>query len=49
VQRPGRAIGQHRHPAPADPLGLGYLDRDAGQDLLARGPAVSAVPARPRR
>jgi hypothetical protein len=41
VQRSGRAVGQHRHPAPADPLRLVDLHRDAGEHLLAAGPAAA--------
>ena len=40
VQRLSRAICQHRHPAPADPLRLAHLHRNAGQHLL---PALTAT------
>src|SRR3974390_3894895 len=41
VQRGGGPVGQHRHPAPADPSRLPDLYRDAGEHLLARGPAAA--------
>jgi len=41
VQRLGRGIGQHLHPAPPDPLGRAHLDRDAGEHLLAPGPPAA--------
>ena len=41
MQRGGRPVGQHRHAAPADPLRLPDLYRDAGQDLLAPGTATA--------
>ena len=34
-------VGQQRHAAPADPFRLFDLYRDAGQDLLAPGPAAA--------
>ena len=41
VQRGRRPVRQQRHPAPADPLRPFDLHRDAGQDLLAPGPAAA--------
>ena len=37
VQRPGRCVGQGRHPAPTQPPRPADLHGDAGQDLLALG------------
>ena len=41
VQRDGRRIGQRPHPAPAEPRRFPDLHRDAGEHLLAPGPAAA--------
>lgn len=40
VQRQGGRVRHRRHPTPAQPLRLPDLDSDAGQHLLASGPAA---------
>ena len=41
MQRSSRRVSQDRHPAPADPLRLPHPGRDAGEHLLAPGPAAA--------
>ena len=41
VQRDGRRVGQRPHPAPAKPRRFPDLHRDAGEHLLAPGPAAA--------